>query len=324
MKVIYFLILSIIAFTANSEDSLLLNFETENVFVSSSNLSLYVKTEKQKFLNIYINTTYDNIPVAVNDIPILGEGEFSIILQEKNEHPYLFITQKKPKLINQEQEQLKQWLFQLPFPDYCKKINPILIENGATGNSAIILLNPLEDNSIFSNISQIPSVTFQLSDKQEEKDLLEQEKFTDDQIIYGISDKIVTPLTDSDFVSIFKNEKFSFEANLQWDPSQNVPLITYTINNTCGLFHKVDKDNSILIWPSPSISIFNKQTKQTGVSINGINFIKEKTIFTIPFITINMQKLSGASLYFIYPIPKQFCSYSPKLNLSMQIVRFKR
>lgn len=322
IKTICFLLVTIFIFVANSEDSLLFNFELENALVSSSNLSCRVKVEKQKFLNIYIDTMHDITPVSINDIPLSGEAEFSITLQKRNNLPYLFIAQKESKLINQEYEQVKQWLFSLRFPKYCKKLNPILLVNGVTGNSAVTLLDSSVNYSTFLNTPRIPSIIFQISDTLEEVELPKEENFVDDQILYGISDKIIMPLKDPSFSSFFKEKKFSIEIILQWSPLQKLSNFTCQINNSYGLFHKIDNNTSALIWLDSSIPMVDKQTKKTNISIDGIKFIKEKTIFTIPYITINMQKLSGPSLYFGYPIPKGFCSYSPKINLSMQIVRF--
>ena len=323
MRKVIFTVFILASLIANSDDSLSFNFETENIIVSNCNLCVSAQTDKQKFLNISFNTVYDNIPLAINDIPVTGNNEFSIKLQKIDGMYYLSVLQKNCTEKNEEYEKKQQWLFLLPFPEYCKKVNSVFIENGATGNSVMLMLEPSSGNSTFVNISQVPCINFQLFDKQEEKKIATQKILENPFVIHGVSNKISVPLTADAFPSIFKDQKFSLEANLRWVPSKDTTYVTYTINNTNCLFYKIDKENSIVVWPDPSVSMIDKQTKQTEILVNGIKYIKEKTIFTIPYITINMQKLSGPALYFIYPYPKQFYSYAPKLNLSIQIIRFE-
>ena len=311
------------ALIANCNDSLTFNFETENNLVSNSNLSVLAKTDKEKFLNIYLSTIYDNIPVAINDISITGECAFSIALQQKGGAYYLQVEQKNLQT-KQGCEQQRQWLFQLNFPEYCKKADSVFIENGITGNSSLEILQPSFNSSLFSNTSQIPSIIFLLCEKQEEKDLTTQVSFENTQAIYGISNKLLTPLTAQEFSSIFKDKKFSFEVNLCWDPSKDTSFTTCTINDDSSLFYKIDKENSVLIWLDSSVPMINRQTRQTDILLGENRFVKEKTTFKIPYLTINMQKLSGPTRYFISPIPGQFCSYAPKLELSVQIIRYEK
>ncbi len=321
-----FTIFILASLTVNSDDSLSFNFERENVLVSNCNLCVSVRTNQQKFLNIYLNTIYDSIPLAINDIPVVGNSEFFIKLQTMDGMQYLSVLQNDCAEKTGEYEKKRQWLFLLSFPEYCKKINSVFIENGATGNSALMMLEPLSGNSTFGNISQVPCINFQLLDRQEERKIETKKVLENPPVIHGVSNKISTPLTADAFASIFNDTKFSFEANLRWSPSKNTSHVTYTINNTNCLFYRIDKENSVVVWPDPSASasMIDKQTKQTEILVNGIRFIKEKTTFTIPYVTINMQKLSGPALYFIYPIPRQFCSYAPKLNLSVPVIRFEK
>lgn len=327
MKQIFLMpvLLLIITLTVEAYDDMCFNFEKEKIFVSNSNLTLQVKSEKQKFLNIYLSTVYENVPVAINDIPITGKCSFAIKIQKKNNTPYLFIAKEKKTNWKDDIEQQEQWLFQLSFPKYCKETNPILIENGMTGNTLVILTQPLANNSVFTNIQKIPSITFQLSEEQKENRMTN-EKIIDanDSIIYGISNKIELVLKDPVVDPIFKDKKISFEAHLEWDPAKAQPLISYTINNEHSLFYRRNNESSILIWPSPSVPLVEKKTKSVVISVNGTKFLKEKIIFTALYIPINIQYLSGPTLYFIYPIPKQFCSFSPRVGLPIRIIRFLR
>ena len=104
MRKVIFTVFILASLIANSDDSLSFNFETENIIVSNCNLCVSAQTDKQKFLNISFNTVYDNIPLAINDIPVTGNNEFSIKLQKIDGMYYLSVLQKNCTEKNEEYE----------------------------------------------------------------------------------------------------------------------------------------------------------------------------------------------------------------------------